>query len=161
MHILIMDLQDYSCLHWNEKKKTAWEQNTFDNGNPSMWTSFPPLLRNQTLFQYLSPDSIYSAQHTAHLNSHLVSQSLLCTAMQCIFHFPLQMVPVLHSAVHTYSFHGYMHRRLLWPRLLQLVIHLLRLFNFFFRHMLWPSCLLLVEFRKWEINSLLSDMRHV
>lgn len=140
MHVSIMDLQDYSCLLSN--KKTAWEQKTFDNGNPSMWTSFPPLLRNQTLSQNLSPDSIYSAQHTAHLNSHLVSQSLLCTAMQCIFHFPLQMVPVLHSAVHTYSFHGYMHRHLLWPHLLQLVVHLLHLFFLYTcdRHVSDVSC---------------------
>lgn len=84
-----MALLDYSRMHLKENRLGT---NTFDNRNPSMWTSFPPLSGNQTLSQYISPDSIYSTQHTSHLNSHLVSQSLLSTAMQCIFHFPLQMV---------------------------------------------------------------------
>lgn len=92
-----MDLQDHSCLHSKEKKQLG-NKKTTDNRKPSTWTSFPPMLRKQTLSQYLSPDSIYSAQHTTHLNTHLVSQSLLSTAMRSIFHFPLQMVSVLQSA---------------------------------------------------------------
>lgn len=120
MRILIMDLQNCSCLQPKEKKSRGAQIS--NNRHPSLWISFPPMLRNQTLSQYLSPDSIYSAQHTTYLNSHLVSQSLLSSAMQCI-HFSLQMVPVLHSAVHTYSFHGYMNRHLFWPNFLEPVIN--------------------------------------
>lgn len=122
MHISIMAFAGLLVAAFERENSLGTK--TSDNRNPSMWTSFLPLLGNQTLSQYLSPDSIYSAQHTTHLNSHLVSQSLLSTAMQCIFHFPLQMVPVLHSAVHTHSYHGYKQKNLFWPNLLELVIHL-------------------------------------
>lgn len=107
------------------------------------------MLRNQTLSQYLSPDSICSAQHTTHLNSHLVSQSLLSSAMQCI-HFSLQMVPVLHSAVHTYSFHGYMSRHLLWPNFLELVIHVSLFLN---------ACFTVMFAKRQRLISVVGDNR--
>lgn len=116
--------------------KSSLGTKPFDKRNPSMWTSFLRMLRHQTLSQYLSPDSIYSAQHSTHLHSHLVSQSLLSTALLRSSHFLLQMAPALHSAVCTYSFHGYMHSHSLWPNLLLLVIHLS-----LFLHA-WPSDLL-------------------
>lgn len=113
-----------------------------------MWTRFLPLLGNQTLSQYLSPDSIYSAQHTTHLNSHLVSHSLLSTATRRILHFSLQMVAVLHSAVHTYSYHGYKQQKLV---LAQFVGACYTFVLALFMHM-QPSCLLQAEVEFLPMN---------
>lgn len=145
MRTLIIDLQNCSCLQLKEKKSVKIS----NNRHPSLWISFPPMLRNQTLSQYLSPDSIYSAQHTTYLNSHLVSQSLLSSAMQCI-HFSLQMVPVLHSAVHTYSFQGFMNRHLLWPNFLELVIHVSLFLN---------ACFAVMFVKRQSLISMVVDNR--
>lgn len=74
--------------------RSFWEQK---NSPALVPRNLPQVLGKQTLSQYLSPVSVYSAQRTTYFNSHLVRRSLLSTAMQCICQSPLQNLTVLHA----------------------------------------------------------------
>lgn len=90
------------------KNQQPWQQRHLTIGTPLCGQASNHCEGNQTLSLYSSPHSIYLARHSAHLNSHLVSQSLLSSAMQCVDHSPLQIVP----ASRAYGCRGQLRRHL-------------------------------------------------